>query len=200
MLDNGISKRYVHELHVFVHNVLQLALKEGIIPRNYAEAATPPKAEKHEVTAISENDLETFFTALYAEKKYYMHQVFFSVLLATGCRIGELCALTWSNIDFDEGRIHICRHFVQDCNGWHIENGCKTVAGERWLYMDENIMDMLREYREYYFKTAKEYGTKWDVFANAVFFTTGQNAGYFISPNCMRMWFRSFLKKNKLPD
>lgn len=46
LLETGASKRYVHELHVFVHNVLQTALKECIIPRNYSEAATPPKAEK----------------------------------------------------------------------------------------------------------------------------------------------------------
>ena len=200
MLDNGVSTRYVHELHVFIHNVLQLALKEGIIPRNYSEAATPPRAEKREVTAINESDLQKFFTALYADKKHYMHQVFFSLLLATGCRIGEICALTWSSIDFDKGRIHICRHFVLGRHGYHIEDGCKTTAGERWLYMDEGIMDMLREYRKFYYSTAKEYGSKWDVFADAVFFTKGKNPGSCINPNVMRMWFRKFLENNGLPN
>ena len=199
MLDNGVSKRYVHELHVFIHNVLQLALKEGIIPRNYSEAATPPRAEKREVSAISENDLQKFFSALYADKDHYMHQVFFSLLLATGCRIGEMCALTWNNVDFDEGRIHICQHYIRKEYRWVIQEGCKTTAGERWLYMDEGIMDMLREYRKYYFKTAKEYGNKWNVFADAVFFTKGENAGKCITPNAMSSWFRSFLKNNGLP-
>ena len=160
MLNNGVSKRYVHELHVFIHNVLQLALKEGIIPRNYSEAATPPKAEKRKVSAISEDDLQKFFAALYADEKNYMHQVFFSLLLATGCRIGEMCALTWNNVDFDEGRIHICQHYIRKDYRWIIQEGCKTTAGERWLYMDEGIMDMLREYRKYYYQTAKEYGSK----------------------------------------
>ena len=72
-----------------------------------------------------------------------MYQVFFSMLLATGCRIGELCALTWKDIDFEKNRIHIWRHFVQDHNGWHIDEGCKTTAGERWLYMDNDTMNML---------------------------------------------------------
>ena len=200
MLNNGVSKRYVHELHVFIHNVLQLALKEGIIPRNYSEAATPPRAEKREVSAISEDDLQKFFAALYADEKHYMHQIFFSLLLATGCRIGEMCALTWSNIDFDEGRIHICKHFVLGKHGYYIEDGCKTTAGERWLYMDEGIMDMLREYRKFYFSTAKEYGNKWDVFADAVFFTVGKHPGGCINPNVMRMWFRRFLEDNGLPN
>lgn len=200
LLETGASKRYVHELHVFVHNVLQTALKEGIIPRNYSEAATPPKAEKQAVSAISENDLQKFFSALYADQKHYMHQVFFSLLLATGCRIGEMCALTWSNVDFEEGRIHICRHFRQDCTGYHIADGCKTSSGDRWLYMDEGIMDMLGEYRKFYFSTAKAYGDKWDIFADAVFFTKGTHPGRCINPNDMRMWFRDFLKKNGLPN
>ena len=31
--------------------------------------------------------------------------------------------------------------------------------GERWLYMDEGIMDMLREYRKYYFKRQRSTAT-----------------------------------------
>lgn len=200
LLNSGNSKRYVHELHVFVHNVLQTALKEGIIPRNYSEAATPPKYEKRDVSAISECDLEKFFTLLYADDKHYMHQVFFSLLLATGCRIGEMCALTWDNVDFDEGKIHICRHFRQDCSGYHIADGCKTASGDRWLYMDDGIMDMLREYRKFYLSTAEMYGTKWDFSANAVFFTKGPTPGGCMNPNVMRMWFRKFLKENGLPN
>ena len=200
LLNMGLSKRYVYALHVFIHNVLQTALKEGIIPRNYSEAATPPKAEKREVSAINEIDLQIFFELLYADEKHYMQQVFFSLLLATGCRIGELCALTWDNVDFVKGRVHICQHFQQDCTGYHIVKGCKTVSGERWLYMDEGIMDMLCEYRQFYNNTAKEYGDKWDYSANALFFTKGANPGGYINPNVMRMWFRVFLKKNGLPD
>lgn len=200
MVESGITRKYVHELHIFIHNVLQLALRDGIIPRNYSDAAIPPKKERPEVSAISEEELNRFFAALYADEKHYMYQVFFSLLLATGCRIGELCALTWDNIDFDEGRIHICRHFVQDCHGWHIEDVCKTVAGERWLYMDDCIMDMLCEYRQHYLRTAAKYGTKWNIFSKAVFYNLGKNPGYFASPNGVRMWFRTFLKQNGLPS
>lgn len=42
----------------------------------------------------------------------YQYHLFIHSMLATGCRIGEICALTWDNIDFDANRIHICRHFV----------------------------------------------------------------------------------------
>ena len=200
MVDSGITRKYIHELHIFIHNVMQLALREGIIPRNYSEAALPPKKERPNISAIGEEELGRFFACLYADKEHYMYQVFFSMLLATGCRIGELCALTWKDIDLEKNRIHIWRHFVQDHNGWHIDEGCKTTAGERWLYMDNDTMNMLKEYRAYYFQTGKKYGSKWDWFKNAVFFTHCHHPGDFTKPNTVRMWFQTFLKKNGLPN
>ena len=36
------------------------------------------------------------------------------MMLATGCRIGEICALTRDHIDVENDRIHICKHFIVD--------------------------------------------------------------------------------------
>ncbi|MCM1330018.1 MAG: site-specific integrase [Ruminococcus sp.] len=198
MIEAHISSKYVHELHTFVHNVLEMAFKEGIIPKNYASAATPPKKSRPEVNALSETDLKNFFAALYSSEKNYFYQVFFTLLLASGCRVGELCALKWNHIDFAEKRIHICQHFVLDRGGRHVENGCKTVAGERWLYMDDSIMQMLSEYRAYYTKKVFEYGSKWDMSTMAVFYAP-QKPGDYLSPNTVRAWLDSFTKKHNLP-
>jgi integrase len=179
--------------------VLDVAFKEGIIPRNYASAATPPKKERPKVDAITEKQLNVFFTALYSDKKNYVYQVFFSLLLACGCRVGELCALTWDNVDFNGGKVHICKHFVLDENGRHVEDGCKTTAGERWLYLDKHIMKTLVEYRAYYLNKAREYGTKWDNSTNAVFFSQ-QAPGNYLSPHMAREWLRAFQKRNNLPN
>lgn len=198
MIESGITRKYVRDLHVFIHNVLQLALREGILPRNYADAAMPPKKEHSEVKAISETDMKNFFVALYSNDKNYFYQVLFSLLLATGCRIGELCALNWDHIDFKEKRIHICQHFVLDRQGRHVEDGCKTVAGERWLYMDDSIMKMLKDYRTYYTKKVFEYGDKWNMDTKAVFFSH-KNPGDYLSPNTVRRWLEIFTEKNNLP-
>ena len=197
MINAGISKKYVRELHTFVHTVLGMAFKEGLIPRNYASAATPPKKIRPEVEALSEEQLSAFFKALYADEKNYFYQVFFSLLLASGCRIGELCALSWDNVDFENNRIHICKHFVLDKSGRHVEDGCKTTAGERWLYMDNSIMKMLTAYRMFWIKQAMEHGSKWNVFTRAVFVSPNKQGDY-LSPNTVREWLRRFLEKNKI--
>ena len=107
-------------------------------------------------------------------------------MLATGCRIGEICALIWDNIDFENSRIHICKHYVVDKDGSRrIQKGCKTDAGDRWLTMDNEIMDMLREYRSFYLRTAERYGSKWDYRDNYVFYSMKRN-GHFLNPSTVR--------------
>ena len=157
----------------------------------------PPKRETKEVQALSEDGINAFFTALYADSKHYMYQVLFSLMLATGCRIGEICALTWDNIDFESNQIHICRHFVSGKSGSQIVDGCKTNAGDRWLTLDESIMGMLREYRAYYLEKAENYGSKWNNGENAVFYAEKRYGGC-INPDTVRSFLNSFTKKHGL--
>ena len=85
-----------------------------------------------------------------------------------GMKNATLSVYIVMNIDLENSRIHICKHFIIDKSGSHIQNGCKTNAGDRWLTMDSSIMDMLREYRAYYDKTAEKYRNKWNYKDNAV--------------------------------
>ncbi len=178
--------------------MLAMAFKENLIPRNYASAAMPPKRNQKEVQALNEDEITAFFSALYADNKHYMYQLLFSLMLATGCRIGEICALTWDNIDFEMNRIHICRHFVKSDSGSRLQDGSKTNAGDRWLTLDDGIMDMLREYRVYYLKKAESYGSKWNHEENAVFYAEKRYGGC-INPDTVRAFLQHFTKTHGLP-
>ncbi len=198
LLKGGASKNYVYELHLFVHLILEAALKEGVVPKNAADASTPPKRNRNTVTALNENELDKFFKALLADSKNYVYQVLFSLLLATGCRIGELCALNWEDIEFEEKRVHIHRHFVTDKDGTRVVEGCKTSAGDRWLYMDDGIMDMLADYRQKYLSGAIRH-KQWNIDEWAVFSST-RNVGEPLPPGTVRAWLKKFLKDNELPQ
>ena len=76
-------------------------------------------------------------------------------------------------------------------------DGCKTNAGDRWLTLDDGIMDMLREYRVYYLKKAESYGSKWNNGENAVFYAEKRYGGC-INPDTVRSFLNSFTKKHGL--
>ena len=206
LLKDGTSKKYVYELHALIRTILATAFKEGIIPRNYATAASPPRNEKAQVKALTMDEVNALFTILqekggsYAEIKneiVYMYNVFFTMLLATGCRVGELCALNWSSVDFEEKCVEISQHWVLDENGRHIDNGAKTTAGKRCLYLDERVMKMLSDYRNFYITKSQKYGTKWNHDINAVF-SSCNKPGDYLDPNTVRNWLTPFLAKHGL--
>ena len=66
----AIRKATVYQYHLFIHSMLAMAFKENLIPRNYASAAMPPKRDAKEVQALSEDEINAFFTALYADSKH----------------------------------------------------------------------------------------------------------------------------------
>lgn len=72
LLKTRVSKATVYQYHLFIHSVLAMAFKESIIPRNYASSATPPKRDSKPVQALSEDDINSFFNALYSDDKHYM--------------------------------------------------------------------------------------------------------------------------------
>jgi len=198
LLKAGFNSNYVRSLHGLVHTILGMAFKEGLIPRNYAAAATPPKYVKAKGKAIPEAVMHRFFKLLFEDDSEFEYQVFFNLLLATGCRVGELCALQWTSVDFNEGRIHINQRYVMDKKGRHVEKGCKTTAGERWIYLDNSTMDMLSEYKKFYNRMARDYGSKWDFGTKAVF-TQRKTPGFYLNPNSVRSWLEKFCIKHNLP-
>ena len=66
MLTNGLSKASVYQFHLFIHSMLAMAFKENIIPRNYADAATPPKKEQKAVQALDEDEITEYITEHFA--------------------------------------------------------------------------------------------------------------------------------------
>jgi integrase len=198
---------FTREIHSLIRTILETAFKEGIVPRNYAKAASPPKKEQTQVKAISMKHLNTFFEKVkeqggtypnIKDERIYEYGVFYSLLLALGCRIGELSAISWNSVDFENCCVEINQHWVKDGEGSHIEVGTKTFAGKRSLYLDSRVMKMLSDYREYYNKKAAEHGSKWNCEINAVF-SSPLSPGNYLDPQNARYWLTAFLKDNNLP-
>ena len=83
-------------------------------------------------------------------------------LALTGCRIGEAAALTWD--DIDDKYIHITK-------SWKYENGIstpKTIHSVRDIYIQPELKQLLKEFREWRLINMMAYGIRTDIlFYNA---------------------------------
>lgn len=149
---NKLSEKLVNfSAVVSVHKrILQYAVTMQLIPFNPArEVILPRKTKtKNKVKYIPNNDLKTFMDYMDKIAPYqyedYFDNVLYSLLLATGCRFGELAALEWSDIDLKNGTVDVNKNYSHISK---IVSTVKSKAGERIISIDKKTVLMLRQYQ-----------------------------------------------------
>ena len=150
---NDLSTQLVHYgvVHSINRRVLQYGVSLQLLPFNPARDIILPKQPKRENKAIkfiAPDDLKALL--LHMEKlafkkyRYYFDYVLYSVLLATGCRFGEVVALEWSDIDFENGTISINKNYSRLLK---LIGTPKSKAGVRTISIDKKTVNMLRLYK-----------------------------------------------------
>jgi integrase len=147
----GLSPRTVRYLHTTIHGILRQAVKDGLLLRNPADAATPPTAREArapEMQCWTAGQLAAFLR--WAEGKSQGH-VLWHVLAHTGMRRGEALALRWRDIDLDAGTVSIRRSAGMVRN---VGQGAGVVEGDtksgkpRVVDIDPATVALLRAYRK----------------------------------------------------
>ena len=70
--------------------------------------------------------------------------VLYKFFLATGCRFGEVAALEWTDIDFNEHTISVSKSYSKQVK---MTGETKTKNGKRVIAIDNKTINMLRMYR-----------------------------------------------------
>jgi integrase len=140
----GLSARSVLYHHRILSEALDHAVKMGYVVRNVAEAVQPPRPDRATVSTLSRFNIERFLDA--AQKTPYY--VFYSTLLYTGLRRGELLALKWHNLDLDQGMLHVTESAYKLGNGDYIVKEPKTPHSRRAVALPPSLIELLRYYRD----------------------------------------------------
>ena len=93
---------------------------------------------------FEQDELETFLDASRTVGLINDREWFY-LLAFTGMRVGELCALKWTDIFFDEKRIRVTKTMDSPAamNGYELTPP-KTLKSIRAIDVDENILAMLK--------------------------------------------------------
>lgn len=102
--EDGLSVKTVHDILVLLQSILKYTAAQfpGIFPTveiNY------PKGNRKEIRVLSRDEQELFTRYLLEDTDECKFGVL--LMLFSGVRIGELCALKWGNVNFKEQTIHI---------------------------------------------------------------------------------------------
>lgn len=105
-LANGLSAGYVRDILVVFKTMLKYAQEEYNFKLSLKNIALP-KCEKKEAEKI--DDTEQSLLVDYLKKHINLTSFGILISLLMGIRIGELCGLRWSDVDFKNKVLHINR-------------------------------------------------------------------------------------------
>lgn len=132
-------------------NIIKNSLEHGInielIKKNVAKKATLPKENKREINVWNEEEVNRFLKTAKEDRLY----AFFFIALMTGMRKGELLALRWKDIDFENTRLSINQVLTQTKR--EIITGAKTKSSNRTIHLSDSTIKVLKSHKAL---TAKE--------------------------------------------
>lgn len=139
----GLSPKTVRNLHNVIHEALNKAVMEKLIPTNPADGCMLPRVEHKEMKTLDLTQLDQFFQE--ARNSGVFEQYYTE--LATGLRRGELLGLKWTDINYEARTISIRRQ-IQRLEGVVQEAPLKTKNAYRSIAVSQELLDILRAKQE----------------------------------------------------
>jgi integrase len=141
----GLAPKTVRNIHVMLNKALSDAQRKGLVVRNVAELADPPKLSaqrREEVKAWDADQLCTFLDAIAAQRFFPA----FHLSAHTGMRRGEILGLRWGDLDLEAGRVSVRQALVSVAYEVHISD-VKTGNGRRTIDIEEGAVAVLEAWR-----------------------------------------------------
>ena len=152
----GLAANSVNGIITVIQNSLKLAYTLGELKEYTTDKIRRPKTKEKEVSCFSLAEQKKIEQAALSNKKRKFIGIV--ICLYSGLRIGELLALTWSDIDFTKGTLAVNKicHDGRDEKGnlCRITDLPKTTSSKRMIPLPKQLLPVLKEYKR---KSISEY-------------------------------------------
>lgn len=140
-----LSPKTVSYIHTIIHKALADAVDAGVVSRNVAERAKPPRPSRRatrEIQCWEPEELARFLDHVRGTRL----EAAWRLAAMTGMRRGEILGLRWSDVDLDGARISV-RHAVVSVAYAVLESTPKTHQA-RVIDLDPVTVQQLQAHRQ----------------------------------------------------
>lgn len=158
ILEKGFKPNSMEIVHTLLHPTFTMAVRDGLLRLNPTEGVMAEikkshcweKTKRHALTVAEQR---AFTNYIANSEEYRGWFPLFTVMLGTGCRIGEVLGLRWQDVDFKNRTISINHNLVyrvqEDGTCTNHVNSPKTKAGIRIIPMIDEVFDAFLEEYQY---------------------------------------------------
>lgn len=188
-LEQGLSQKSIKDILIVLKMVLKFGAKNKWISYEPFEIQYPTVRESQHVEVLSKTHQKKVMN--YIQEHFTFRNLGVYICLSSGMRIGEICALTWEDIDTDNGIIHV-RKTIQRI--YVIEDGKrrtellldtpKTKNSIREIPMSRDLLRMLKPFKK---------------IVNPNFFVLTNDAKP-TEPRTYRSYYKNLMKHLEIPE
>lgn len=220
MVNQGYASKTVHRVFTAFNSIFKYAYRMNVIHENPCMRCELPKLEQDtELHYFTPEQVKIFLNALtlnypvkhkaHSRKNVktgidepvkefeqyvsipFQWRVYFSLAIFGGFRRGELIALTWKDIDFDNRTVSINKAVAVTKKYGEMLKKPKTLSGIRTVTLPDMCFDLLREWKEKEIELCKQLGTAWqgeklNKFADTWVFITAEGKRMYIDSPTQR--------------
>ena len=104
-LNGGLSQKTIKDMLIVLRMILKFGAKKNYCVYAPIDVIFPTDRERQELEVLSITNQKKIMR--FVEDNFTFRNLGIFICLSTGIRIGEICALTWDDIDTENGVIHI---------------------------------------------------------------------------------------------
>ncbi|SPW30151.1 Integrase [Elizabethkingia miricola] len=106
-LETGLSHKTIKDILIVLKMILKFGAKNKWLQYTPFDIQFPTEREKHNIEVLTKTDQKKIMN--YIQEHFTFRNLGVYICLSAGMRIGEICALTWEDIDTDSGIISVNR-------------------------------------------------------------------------------------------
>jgi integrase len=152
----GLSAKTIRYIHATLHKVLADAVDAGLLGRNVAAGAKPPRPARRTVGGINAWEPDELARFL-AHVKGARLGAMWRLAAMTGMRRGEVLGLRWCDLDLDRARLSVRQAVV--AVGYEVVHSTPKSHSARVIDLDAETVDQLRAHRARQDAEKAEWGT-----------------------------------------
>ncbi|MDH6355910.1 integrase [Dysgonomonas sp. PH5-45] len=148
-LDEGLSQKTIKDILIVLKMILKFGVKNKLLEYQQFDVQFPTERERYEIEVLSKSNQKKIMN--YVQEHFTFKNLGIYICLSAGIRIGEICALTWDDIDTETGIINIRktiqRIYVIEDNDRRTElilDTPKTKNSIRDIPMSRDLLKMLK--------------------------------------------------------
>ena len=144
LLDQEVGDYIIIKVHTVLHSALQQATRTGMISRNPASYAQPPKEPATEMAILNESQVSHLLVAANGHR----WEALYHLAIVTGMRQMELLGLKWTDLNWIKQTLKVERQLERSTSEQVKFAQPKTNHGRRTLALGDQSMAVLRRHYE----------------------------------------------------